>query len=195
MNVENEPPARGEQKTPLSFSSDDNQYRGGSILEETKSLLIERCGEKINTLTLDRVVIGIFYTGVQLSDGSAGICFTPIKAIPESVCCPSSARAMPRAGRLKGMKVTEVFDYLNQPAPIKRAIAIATLNALSDGIWRNNPQEGSGKYSIVEGDDSFSRVNLPDVKKAVIVGALIPVIKTFKERGYHTESLSGISGH
>ncbi|NLV27054.1 MAG: DUF364 domain-containing protein [Methanomicrobiales archaeon] len=164
------------------YSAEKDRYQGGSILQETKDRLIDRYGEKLDNLTLDRVVIGIFYTGVLLSDGSSGICFTPIKAIPESVCCPSSARAMPRAGRLKGMKVTDIFQYLTQPAPIKRAIAIATLNALSDGIWRNNPEEGAGKYRIEEGDDIFSIVDLDSIKKAVIVGALIPVIKSFKEK-------------
>lgn len=164
------------------YSAENDRYQGGIILQETKDRLIERYGEKLDNLTLKRVVIGIFYTGVLLSDGSSGICFTPIKAIPESVCCPSSARAMPRAGKLRGMKVTDIFQYLTQPAPIKRAIAIATLNALSDGIWQNNPDEGAGKYRIEEGDDIFSIVDIQSIKKAVVVGALIPVIKSFKEK-------------
>lgn len=164
------------------YSAEKDRYQGGIILQETKDRLIKRYGEKLDNLTLKRVVIGIFYTGVLLSDGSSGICFTPIKAIPESVCCPSSARAMPRAGKLRGMKVTDIFQYLTQPAPIKRAIAIATLNALSDGIWRNNPDEGAGKYRIEEGDDIFSIVDIQSIKKAVVVGALIPVIKSFKEK-------------
>ncbi|MGV8111028.1 Rossmann-like domain-containing protein [Methanospirillum sp.] len=183
MNTDTLAPSDGQDEgLTLSASPDIDLSIGGSILEETKNRLMDRYGDQIETITLDRVVIGIFYTGVQLSDGSAGICFTPIKAIPESVCCPSSARAMPKAGKLKGMKVTDVFKYLTQPAPIKRAIAIATLNALSDGIWRNNPEEGAGRYRIDEGDDIFSFVHLEDVHKAVVIGALIPVIKSFKEK-------------
>ena len=157
-------------------------FTKGSILTETKNRLIERYGDRLSDITLERVVIGIFYTGVKLSDGSSGICFTPIKAIPESVCCPSSAKAIPRAGKLKGMPVTDIFDYLVQPAPIKRAIAIATLNALSDGIWRNNPDEGEGRYRIDQGDEIFSSIDLHTVKKAIVVGALIPVIKAIKEQ-------------
>jgi len=160
---------------------DESRYEKGSILKETKNRLIEKYGDRLADLTLKRVVIGIFYTGVQLSNGATGICFTPIKAIPESVCCPSSARAMPRAGRLKGMHVTDTFEYLVQPAPIKRAIAIATLNALSEGIWQDNPDEGLGKYRICEGDEIFAEINLEEVKKAIVVGALIPVIKDLKE--------------
>ncbi len=169
-------------ENPLSSSvSDETLYTSGSILEETKTRLIERYGSGLSDLTLERVVIGIFYTGVKLSNGASGICFTPIKDIPESVCCPSSAKAMPRAGRLKGMHVTDTFEYLTQHAPIKRAIAIATLNALSEGIWQANPQEGAGFYKIREGDDIFADIHLETVKKAVVVGALIPVIKHLKE--------------
>ncbi|PWR71272.1 DUF364 domain-containing protein [Methanospirillum lacunae] len=160
---------------------DEKLYEKGSILEETKNRLISRYGDSLANLTLERVVIGIFYTGVKLSNGASGICFTPIKEIPESVCCPSSAKAMPRAGRLKGMSVADTFDYLSQQAPIKRAIAIATLNALSEDIWSSNPKEGSELYSIVEGDDIFADINLETIKKAVVVGALIPVIKQLKE--------------
>ncbi|HWQ66476.1 MAG TPA: DUF364 domain-containing protein [Methanospirillum sp.] len=175
---------RQEDIHPLSSALPEYPlYKTGSILAETKNRIIERYGDRLLDLTLERVVIGIFYTGVKLSDGSSGICFTPIKAIPESVCCPSSAQAMPRAGRLKGMPVADTFQYLAQPAPIKRAIAIATLNALSEGIWRDNPDEGKGIYTIVEGDEILNGMNLQEVKKAVVVGALIPVIKTIKEHG------------
>lgn len=161
--------------------SDEGFYKKGSILEETKNRLIQRYGSALDDLTLERVVIGIFYTGVKLSNGASGICFTPIKEIPESVCCPSSAKAMPRAGRLKGMCVSDTFEYLSQHAPIKRAIAIATLNALSEGIWSSNQSEGSGLYTILEGDEIFADINFESVKKAVVVGALIPVIKQLKE--------------
>ncbi|MFH0968065.1 MAG: DUF364 domain-containing protein [Methanobacteriota archaeon] len=170
----------GKDLLSSSFRRDD-LYEKGSILAETKNRLIERYGDRLSELTLERVVIGIFYTGVKLSDGSSGICFTPIKAIPESVCCPSSARAMPRAGRLKGIHVSDTFEYLVQPAPIKRAIAIATLNALSEGIWQKNPDEGEGVYKIVLGDEIFAGIDLQAVKKAVVIGALIPVIKVIKE--------------
>lgn len=171
-----------ENEDSPSSSDQGDLYIPGSILSETKNRIIEYYGEDITKITLERVVIGIFYTGVKLSRGSAGICFTPIKAIPESVCCPSSARAMPRAGRLKGMHVADTFPYLEEAAPIKRAIAIATLNALSEGIWKNNPDEGKGRYRIVEGDDILASVPLHTIKKAVVVGALIPVIKTIKEQ-------------
>ncbi|NMA10201.1 MAG: DUF4213 domain-containing protein, partial [Methanomicrobiales archaeon] len=62
----------------------------GSILEETLGEIREILGSDLDSITVERVVIGIFFTGVKLSDGSGGLCFTPIKEIPEAVCCPSS---------------------------------------------------------------------------------------------------------
>ncbi len=72
----------------------------------------EETNNAMGSLTLERMVIGIFFTGVKLSNGYSGICFTPIKEIPEAVCCPSSARAMPSAGKFKGRKVPTVLKEM-----------------------------------------------------------------------------------
>ncbi len=70
-----------------------------TILGETIRILEERLGERMDDVTVERVVVGVFFTGVKLSTGHGGICATPIKSIPEAVCCPSSAQAMPHSGR------------------------------------------------------------------------------------------------
>ena len=57
------------------------------ILEEAAALARERLGKEADDLTVDRLVVGLFFTGVKLSNGVAGVCFTPVKEIPEAVCC------------------------------------------------------------------------------------------------------------
>lgn len=151
----------------------------GCILHETCEQIKQIIGEKISEITIKRVVIGIFYTGVELSTGYGGICFTPVKEIPESVCCPTSARAMPRAGRMRNTPVVDVFRYLDQKSPIKKAITIATINALSAGIWA---EKCFDSYSVIEGDDFLSLLKTPEIRKAVVIGALIPILKTFREK-------------
>ena len=160
-------------------SGQDQSEEPGSILHETCDLLNRVIGEKISEIQIKRVVIGIFYTGVELSSGYGGICFTPIKEIPESVCCPTSARAMPRAGRMKNTPVLDVLRYLDQKSPIKKAIAIATMNALSAGIWA---ERSFDSYSVIEGDDFLSLSKGREIRKAVVIGALIPILKVFKEK-------------
>lgn len=46
--------------------------------------------------------MGLFLSGVTLSTGHGGLCFTPIKEMPAAVCCPSPAAAMPLLGKLRG---------------------------------------------------------------------------------------------
>lgn len=72
------------------------------ILRETIEHVATILGDELDTLTIERAVLGLFFSGVKLSDGHGGLCFTPIKEIPEAVCCPSLARAMPSSGRLSG---------------------------------------------------------------------------------------------
>ena len=72
------------------------------ILRETLAAIPEILGTELNSITVERAVIGLFFTGVKLSNGIAGACATPIKTIPEAVCCPSSAMAMPFPGKLRG---------------------------------------------------------------------------------------------
>jgi hypothetical protein len=69
-----------------------------TILRETLAAISEILGPELDGLTVERAVIGLFFTGVKLSNGIAGACATPIKTIPEAVCCPTSVMAMPFPG-------------------------------------------------------------------------------------------------
>src|SRR5260370_40248466 len=73
-----------------------------TILRENLAAISEILGPELDRLTVERAVIGLFFTGVKLSNGIAGACATPIKTIPEAVCCPTSAMAMPFPGKLRG---------------------------------------------------------------------------------------------
>ena len=66
-------------------------YLPGDILRETAQEICRALGEDLESLSVEKTVIGLFFTGVKLNNGVGGVCFTPIKTIPEAVCCPSSA--------------------------------------------------------------------------------------------------------
>jgi hypothetical protein len=78
------------------------QTQRDSILRETIAMIGTILGSELDEIAIERVVIGLFFTGVKLSNGVAGTSATPIKSIPEAVCCPSSAMAMPFPGKLHG---------------------------------------------------------------------------------------------
>ena len=80
------------------------------ILEETIDYVKNSLNDIIHDITIERAVIGIFFSGVILNNGHAGISATPIKEIPEAVCCPSSARSMPNAGHLTERSVEKYLD-------------------------------------------------------------------------------------
>ena len=58
---------------------------GTAILNETLTAIPEILGSELDGVTVERAVIGLFFTGVKLSNGIAGACATPIKTIPEAV--------------------------------------------------------------------------------------------------------------
>lgn len=146
-----------------------------SILLETKEELLKRID--ISSITLERVVVGIFFTGVKLSTGHGGMCATPIKAIPEAVCCPSSAKEMPFSGKMEGRTVEWALDYLDSPHVLLKTIAIATLNALSALEYEK------GNYNIDNETDSFDTVELTKDSVVVVVGALVPILRKALKEG------------
>jgi uncharacterized protein (DUF4213/DUF364 family) len=144
------------------------------ILSETIEHVNKILGKSLDNLTVERAVFGLFFSGVKLSDGSGGLCFTPIKEIPEAVCCPSSAKAMPLSGKLAGRSVKNYLDDIFGDNILKKTLGIAVLNALSASCWTRMPNKG---YEIQSGKDAFDDIEIQPGIKAVVVGALVPIIR------------------
>src|SRR6202041_2964088 len=130
------------------------------ILTETVAAVTDILGAELDDIAVERAVIGLFFTGVKLSTGHAGACATPIKTIPEAVCCPSSAMAMPFPGKLKEKPARDVIKEAFSDHGIRRGVGIAAVNALADLCWERRP------HPLVElrrGTDAFdANVFAPD---------------------------------
>ncbi len=48
-----------------------------SVIAETIETLKRKCSGSLQEVRIDDLVIGIFFTGVKLSTGYAGVAFTP----------------------------------------------------------------------------------------------------------------------
>lgn len=144
------------------------------ILQETIDILEKRVGKDIDRMTVERAVFGLFFSGVKLSTGHGGLCFTPVKEMPQAVCCPSSAKAMPLSGMLRGRAVTEYLQDACSDNPLKRTLAIAVINALSSYCWE---KEAPVDYQVVNGMDAFDDVDVNQYAKTVVIGALVPMLK------------------
>ena len=150
------------------------------LLNETAALVEGKLGSQLDDLRVDRAVFGLFFSGVKLNNGCGGLAFTPIKEMPEAVCCPGSARAMPLSGQLAGRPIREYLADLGSPNVLKKALAVAVLNALSAACWRAETESG---YEMVIGRDAFDEARIPDQGLTVVIGALVPMLKRLIKKG------------
>ncbi len=153
---------------------------GNPILRETIAAIRHVLGAELKTITVERTVIGIFFTGVKLSNGAGGACATPVKTIPEAVCCPSSAMAMPFPGRLRGRGALELLKETEAASGIRRAVGIAVMNALADLCWERRPL---AELELRHGVDAFDATEIRAGDRVVVVGAFVPFLRVLKRRG------------
>ena len=156
----------------------DIEHEKAVLLKETYDSVKFMLGESIEKLTVDRVVIGIFFTGIKLSNGTGGLCYTPVKMIPQAVCCPSSAKAMPNSGKMRGKNVLSFTEDIFSQNPLKKAVGIAVLNALSETCRQKNLYKD---YKYVIDADPLDYITIPNDAYTVVVGALLPYIKMLKK--------------
>jgi uncharacterized protein (DUF4213/DUF364 family) len=151
-----------------------------SVIDETIDLIKEKSPTPLEVIRIDELVIGIFFTGVKLSTGHAGVSFTPIGEIPEAVCCPTSAARMPQAGSLETSSVSEIIQYSLDSNVLKSAIGVAALNALSAIIFES---ENGREYQIVRDADGFDVLEIQPYETVSLIGAFGPYIKRLKTMG------------
>jgi uncharacterized protein (DUF4213/DUF364 family) len=149
------------------------------ILTETIAAVTDILGSELDDITVERAVIGLFFTGVKLDTGHAGACATPLKTIPEAVCCPSSAMAMPFPGKLKGKPARAALKEVFSEHGIRRGVGIAALNALADLCWERRPHPLA---ELRHGVDAFDANSFRADDRTVVVGAFVPFLKELKRR-------------
>jgi uncharacterized protein (DUF4213/DUF364 family) len=139
-------------------------------------------------LTVDDIRIGVFYTAAQLSDGHAGVAFTP-RGLTDSVCCPKSAADAPLAGRLGGRSAWSLAEYALSQAALRRAVGVATLNALSAvALGRREIAEAR----LLPGVDALDAAKVRPEDRVALIGAFVPFIKKLR---HHVADLRVIDKH
>jgi len=156
------------------------QPESSSILVETIAAISQILGPDLDEIAVERMVVGLFFTGVKLSNGVAGACATPLKTIPEAVCCPSSAMAMPFPGKSRGRKAGDLAREALSSHGIRRAVGIATVNALAECCWQRRPHP---EIELRPGLDAFDATEIHGGDRVVVVGAFVPFLKELKRRG------------
>jgi uncharacterized protein (DUF4213/DUF364 family) len=151
-----------------------------SVISETIDIIREKSPIPLEEIAVDDLVIGIFFTGVKLSTGHAGVAFTPIGEIPEAVCCPTTAARMPQAGNLEGRRILEIIKYALDTNVLKSAIGVAVLNALSQSIFES---EDRMDYQMVKDADGLDLLEIQPHQTVSLIGAFGPYIRRLKMMG------------
>lgn len=151
-----------------------------AILAATAADLRATLGDALPQVRIERAVIGLFFIGVKVDTGHAGLCATPLKAIPEAVCCPSSAMAMPFPGKLAGRPAADLLDEALHGNPLRRAVGIAALNALAELAVARGAAAG---WRTEIDAEAFDLAAIAPGEHVVLVGAFGPFIKALKKAG------------
>jgi uncharacterized protein (DUF4213/DUF364 family) len=151
-----------------------------SVVADTLDIITEKSPIPLRDVHVDDLVIGIFFTGVKLSTGHAGVAATPVGEIPEAVCCPTSAARMPQAGNLEDKPISEILKYSLDPNVLKSAIGVATLNALSQLALETT---GTTDYRTIHDKDGFDLLRIQPDENVSIIGAFGPYIRRLKKMG------------
>ncbi len=91
-----------------------------SVMKE----IAERASARAAGLTVEELCIGVGYSVVKLSDGSAGAAYTFRRELGES------CGVLPGAGRLNGTEAGTLLDWADSRSLARSALAVATVNAL-----------------------------------------------------------------
>jgi uncharacterized protein (DUF4213/DUF364 family) len=151
-----------------------------SLIAKTIDLITEKSPVPLQDLWVDDLVIGIFFTGVKLSNGHAGVAFTPIGEIPEAVCCPTTAARMPQAGDSEGRSLSEILKYSLNNNVLESAMGVAALNAISQLIIESEREK---EYQIVKDRDGFDLLEIQPGETVSLIGAFGPYIRRLKMMG------------
>jgi uncharacterized protein len=150
-----------------------------SILHDTIETIGEILGPELDRIIVDRVVVGIFFTGVKLSNGMAGACATPIETVRETFCCASAVAGGHSPGNLRGAPAFALAGEALGPNGLGRGLGIAALNALADMCWRRRLHPDA---ELRTGVDAFDATEIRPADKVVLVGAFVPFLRALKQR-------------
>ena len=88
--------------------------------------------------------------------------------------------AMPFPGKLRGRRAVDLAHEALSGHGIRRAVGIATVNALADCCWQRRPHP---YVELHHGVDAFDATDIRHGDKVVVVGAFVPFLKELKRRG------------
>jgi uncharacterized protein len=144
------------------------------VVDETIGMICELYEKRIREITIERLVAGIFFTGVKLSHGLGGISYTPTEAIHQEGGCVRSGHAARKSFHFRGASALDILSQRDS-GKLFDTVKIAVLNALSALFLTKSI------YQIVDDRDALDLIDLGAVKKVAMVGAISPFLGRLKK--------------
>jgi uncharacterized protein (DUF4213/DUF364 family) len=141
-----------------------------SLLDETAEVLRGLCGADVCSVIVERVVVGVFFTGVRLSNGCGGIAYTP----PDNIRRASVRILKGTPPALRGRHVLEVVDAATA-GPFAGVIRLATVNALSAPFLDRFRSTTAAEADVSDFRELFAG------RRVCMVGAIVPLLKRLGE--------------
>lgn len=145
------------------------------IVDQTYSILRDKCREFIDSLTVEDLRIGIWITAVRLSDGTTGTSAT-LPDVQEAVSGGTRDFGDLTPLHIRGRKVRELLESGKQTG-IVRSAGMAVLSALSSRFF------SSEHYNIVEDCDPVDFAVTGAGKYITLVGAFHSYIRKLSLTG------------
>jgi uncharacterized protein (DUF4213/DUF364 family) len=142
-----------------------------TVVDELRETLLSEVPD-IDGLIVEKVCLGLGYTGVKLRGGQAGVCHSLL-----SEMAPECCTILESAGTLAGRAATEFLGMASSWDLGERVIGMATVNALSQIVFDAHPD----RYALEE-------KNLVDVIEVgpedivVLIGLVKPFVPVFRAR-------------
>lgn len=141
-----------------------------AVLNEAADTLRSLYGSELDSLAIERLVVGVFFTGVKLTNGCGGVAYTP----PEIIHSAGSRILKGSTPAIRGMSAADALAG-NIPGPFAEVIRLAALNALSVPFFSD------GRYCLDSSGDLSGFQHLFRNRRVCMVGAIIPLLKKLKE--------------
>lgn len=144
------------------------------IIEDTFEVIKARYGQRLNTVTIEKLIAGVYLTAVKLSSGYSGLSSNDLNSSEN--CTHSRNRGFGdfTPGHFKGQKVTDLFA-IPEPICFIKTLQLAVINALSAELLAES------KFRIIENLDPIELIVLSEKNQVCVVGAFLSYIKKVAE--------------
>jgi uncharacterized protein len=137
-------------------------------------------GDRFLNTTIDKVIVGIYFTAVKLSSGYGGLAYTDIGKLE---CCTGNRKkgfGDFTPGHISGQKISGLFNHQDD-SQVLSTVLLAVMNALSAELMAESD------YKIIEDIDPIELIDLSGSKNICIVGAFLSYIKKIAETNNHLQ--------